>query len=65
MTGMIKGFFWVRNFHFQVFFLGGGGGRKIWQVFFGVAVPTYPSHVVILHNVIVETEDVHGCLECC
>ena len=26
-------------------------------------MPAYPGHVVILHKVIVETEDVLGCLE--
>ena len=29
-----------------------------------MVVPAYPGRVVILHNVIVETEDVLGCLEC-
>ena len=30
-----------------------------------MVVPAYPGRVVILHNVIVETENVLGCLECC
>ena len=34
VKGMNEGFFWVLNFRFQdFFFLGGGGGRKIWLSF--------------------------------
>ena len=65
----IPGFFWVGKFG-KYFF----GRLYLSRDFFRYSkqsgdswytVPANPGRVVILHNVIVETEDVLGCLECC
>ena len=59
VTGMIEGSFWVWNFWFRYFF-----AYESFDLRGDFLAYSKHSEVVILHNVIDETEDVLGCLEC-
>ena len=59
LTGMIEGFFWVWNFRLWYFF-----GSENFDLRGDFFVYSKQSDVVIVHDVIDETEDVLGCLEC-
>ena len=55
----VHSFVWVWNFRFQYVL-----SRKFWFTC-GFSAYSKQSEVVILHNVIDETEDAIRCLECC